>query len=91
MLLKDFAPHLNPDTLADCDVVGVGDNMVLHFNADEGTVYHSGLTLQDWLDGDAEAWAMTEEEAARVGIEDYDGYIARLKEMNPSLVGAPAP
>ena len=91
MLLKDFAPHLDHDEPGDGDVVGVLDGLVVHFDAGAGNVYNSGLTLKDWLDGHAEAWAMTEAEAARVGIEDYSAYIDRLKEMNPALLGTPAP
>ena len=92
MLLKDFAPHLVHARLGDCDVVGVLDGLVVHFDARAGTIYNSGLTLQDWLDGHVEAWAMTAAEAERVGITDYSAYIERLNEMNPSLLGgAPAP
>ena len=92
MFLKDFAPHLVHAKLGDCDVVGVLDGLVVHFNAEDGTIYNEGLSLQDWLDGDSEAWAMTAAEAERVGIADYSAYIERLNELNPSLLGgAPAP
>lgn len=88
MHLPQLNSKLNPAVTADGDIVGLSsDGMVLHFDADNGTVYQTGLNLQDWLDGHSEAWAMTEEEATRVGIVDYDAYYARLRERNPSLFG----
>lgn len=73
-----FNPNIDINSLGDCDVVGLDGGMVVHFNAIEGTIYNSGLTLQDWLDGHSDAWCMTEEEAGRVGIVDYNAYKERL-------------
>lgn len=87
MKLSEFDPSLDPSELEDCEVVGVSQGTVIHFNAEEGSVYNSGLTREDWLNGHAEAWCMTESEARRVGVEDYDAYVERITELNPRLVG----
>lgn len=94
MELVSFDASLDPETLEDGEVIGVGGNYVVHFDRQNGTVYNSGLTLQDWLDGHAESWCMTEDEARRVGVEDYDAYVERIRELNPVLVAGnahPAP
>ncbi len=87
MKLSDFNPDIDPSTIEDCEVVGVADGMIVHFNKDDGTIYNEGLTLQEWLDADPEAWRMTEPEAARVGITDYAAYEERIKELRPAICG----
>jgi hypothetical protein len=48
--------------------------------------YYTGeWRLQDWLDGKENTHVMSEVEAGRVGVEDYQGYVDRLREMNRSL------
>ena len=90
MKLEEFNPALDAGQIADCDVVGVADGMVIHFNISDETVYNSGLTLDDWLNGHAEAWEMTEEEAARVGITDYESYLEHYRACRHSEDTAPA-
>lgn len=87
MKIEEFDSELDITTIRNCDVVGLDGELVVHFNADDGTVYNAGLSLQDWLDGHDDAWVMTEEEAARVGVVDYAGYKDRLQQLNPSLFG----
>jgi hypothetical protein len=81
MKLAEFNPNIDVDSIGDCDVVGLDHDLVVHFNADDGTIYNTGLTLQDWLDGHSEAWLMLEEEAKRVGIVDYAAYETRVAPL----------
>lgn len=91
MRLSKFAPHIDPATLEDCEVVGVHGDCVVHFNSETGEIYQEGLTLQDWKNGSAETWCLTEAEASRLGITDYAAYVADLKDRNPKLVGEAGP
>jgi hypothetical protein len=87
MKLEEFNLKIDINSIGDCEVVGVLDNLVVHFNADDETIYNTGLTLQNWLDGHEEAWLMLEVEAKRVGIVDYAAYRQRIEELNPILCG----
>lgn len=87
MKLEEFNPTIDTNSISDGDVVGLDGDLVVHFNADDGTIYNAGLTLQDWLDGHDEAWLMLEEEAERVGIVDFAAYQERVALLNPRLCG----
>lgn len=87
MKLSEFNPGIDPSTIEDGEVIGVSEGIVFHFKEDDGTIYHEGMTLQEWLDADAEAWHMTEAEAARVGITDYAAYEDRIKALRPAISG----
>jgi len=87
MKLAEFFPDLNPELLEDGEVVGLESCYVLHFQQSDSTVYNAGMTLDHWLDGHPEVWLLTEAEAKRLGIDDFDAYCERIREKNPALMG----
>ncbi len=76
MKLQDFDSTLDAGSLDDCEVVGVQEGLVIYFDADQGTVYNDGVTLEQFIDT-GEGWHMTPAEASRVGITDYPEYERR--------------
>lgn len=93
MRLSDLNPNLDPSLLADGDVVGLvdlviengfiadlvkGATFVAHYDG-EGGVYTCQVTLDEFIET-GEGWEMTEDEAFRVGIKDYDAYVKSREE-----------
>lgn len=88
MKIAEVFPDLKPELLEDGEVVGLESCFVLHFQQSDATVYNSGMTLDHWLDGHPEVWLLTEDEARRLGIDDYNSYCERIRAKNPALMGA---
>lgn len=80
----DF-PDLDAENLSDSEIIGASDDYVYHYRSGDTEVEIGGLTVDEWADGHALTWRMSELEASRIGIRDYAGYIERLKSKRPEL------
>ena len=73
--LSKVARHLDPNSLADCEVVGIsGDGQVLCFRAEDSMVYSTGLLIDEFITS-SRGWTMTMTESERVGVLNYREYI----------------